>query len=294
MKHYIYCITNLINQKKYVGQTNDLKRRWWQHNYLRRDKRNMYIDKAISKYGNKNFKYEILGETSSQEKADELERYYIKELKTMKPSGYNILKGGRKQHSAWNSKTLVVYDLQANFIGEYENSSYFESLFPEYLASGIRDCCTGKAKRYKDKIFKYKEDNIKVEPYINTKGSDKRKEVHQFDYEGNLIATYISVTEASKLTNTSRTSIIECCKGNYKQSNGYVWSYDKNPIIDSPQYHRMYIVKQIDKNGNIVNTFHNCKEAEEKLGFKKNTYKMIIKRLNQKKLYNGFYWEKEI
>lgn len=52
----IYLITNLINGKQYVGQTiYTAEQRFKQH--LRGD---LYIDKAIRKYGVENFKLEVL------------------------------------------------------------------------------------------------------------------------------------------------------------------------------------------------------------------------------------------
>lgn len=61
----IYCYTNLINGKKYIGQTiNDPRIRKNQHksNHLniKSPEYDSLIHKAFRKYGYENFKYEIL------------------------------------------------------------------------------------------------------------------------------------------------------------------------------------------------------------------------------------------
>lgn len=101
----IYCYTNLINNKKYIGQTNNLKRRIKQHrvdsyhNYD--DKRyNQIIHQAIRKYGIENFQIEVLEDNISDEQIDEKEQYYIKKYNTMAPNGYNMTEGGLANKTA--------------------------------------------------------------------------------------------------------------------------------------------------------------------------------------------------
>lgn len=53
---YIYLITNLVNNKKYVGQTNNFQRRMNEH----RSGQGTVIDQAIKTYGVKNFSSEII------------------------------------------------------------------------------------------------------------------------------------------------------------------------------------------------------------------------------------------
>lgn len=85
----IYCLTDGINNKKYVGQTVDLKRRIEQH---KRD--NLYVDKAIRKHGWENCKIEVLEECENREQLNEREIFWIAELKSKSPNGYNLTDGG--------------------------------------------------------------------------------------------------------------------------------------------------------------------------------------------------------
>lgn len=83
----IYKITNLINNKIYVGQ--DIKNN---PNYY--GSGNLII-LAIKKHGKENFKKEILEYCSNEKELDEREIYWIKELKsTNREIGYNICEGG--------------------------------------------------------------------------------------------------------------------------------------------------------------------------------------------------------
>ena len=89
MKKCIYKITNLINNKIYIGQTNDYERR------VREHKNKMYgnvqkpLYKAIDEYGIENFTFEII--ENYCEDYNEKEHYWIKYYNSdEKDRGYNI------------------------------------------------------------------------------------------------------------------------------------------------------------------------------------------------------------
>lgn len=86
----IYCITCLLNQMKYVGQTNNLKRRIEHHKH-----ENLYVDKAIKKYGWETFTVEVLEECDSREKLNEREKFWITYFNCKHPNGYNLTDGGK-------------------------------------------------------------------------------------------------------------------------------------------------------------------------------------------------------
>ena len=98
----IYKITNLINGKAYVGQSNHIERRWQEHCQPSADSA---IGKAIQEYGKENFKFEILEsfEIEDSNQLAEREDYYIDFYDTIVPNGYNVL-----QHSATNGTTTFV------------------------------------------------------------------------------------------------------------------------------------------------------------------------------------------
>lgn len=51
------------------------------------------------------------------------------------------------------------------------------------------------------------------------------KIVEQYDMDMKLINTYLSANEAKRQTGFSQGHISECCRGEIKQYNGYVWRY---------------------------------------------------------------------
>ena len=90
----IYKVTNTVNNKIYVGQTvAGLKTRQENHvNDALAKRDNHYFHNAIRRHGKDKFEWKIIGSAESKEKLDELEIYYIKELKSFK-EGYNLTKG---------------------------------------------------------------------------------------------------------------------------------------------------------------------------------------------------------
>lgn len=96
----IYKITNLINNKIYIGYTSrTIERRFYEHkrdSFSKSDKsQNSCLHQAIKKYGKENFIIEeILNFNESEQDWRELEQYYISFYNSLAPNGYNILVGG--------------------------------------------------------------------------------------------------------------------------------------------------------------------------------------------------------
>lgn len=106
MVTYIYKIINLINGKLYIGKTCAINpnSRWQKHLSIAKNKttsNNSYqlIHKSINKYGQENFKFEIIEECSDNILGSEREKYYIILYKTNvyiygNKYGYNLTCGG--------------------------------------------------------------------------------------------------------------------------------------------------------------------------------------------------------
>ena len=90
----IYKITNLINNKIYIGQTTQpLNCRWNDHCHSKR--KNNAITNAIRKYGKDNFSIEVLATVYKTDDLNRLEKFYIEEFNSLAPKGYNLKTGGQ-------------------------------------------------------------------------------------------------------------------------------------------------------------------------------------------------------
>lgn len=90
----IYKITNKVNGKCYIGQTNDISRRFREHRALGyAEEENKLLYKAINKYGLDNFIFEILEQDI--ENYNEREIYWIAYYHAY-GEGYNMTPGGEE------------------------------------------------------------------------------------------------------------------------------------------------------------------------------------------------------
>ncbi len=94
---FIYKITNIKNNKCYIGETiQDPEKRWKDHkSAIKRDGGCKALKLAINKYGLDNFKFEVLIICFDEDRLI-YEKEYIKKYKSLTPNGYNILEGGQE------------------------------------------------------------------------------------------------------------------------------------------------------------------------------------------------------
>jgi group I intron endonuclease len=88
---YIYRARNIINDKCYIGLTIDPIKRISEHLWHKDD---FYFQRAINKYGNHNFEWDIIESDIPLNMLKQTEIDYIILFKSFIPNGYNLTTGG--------------------------------------------------------------------------------------------------------------------------------------------------------------------------------------------------------
>jgi hypothetical protein len=186
---YIYSITNLENNKPYVGKTEKPNPydRWKQHLQLVRSFNNlqennsalsMYILRAMNKHGVDNFKFRVI-EECPDEIVNERETYWIDKLDSCN-NGYNITLGGegvKKPQKYWanhpHSKSVSCYTLEGEWIRDYESRGLAaDNVGNRKKSSSINACIKGKTFQAFGYRWSWKGEEPKVvENRVNLRGN---------------------------------------------------------------------------------------------------------------------------
>lgn len=180
---YLYMITNLLNNKKYIGITNDYKKRWANHKSC--VDKNMAIARAIAKYGVDNFKFEVLLSGIPIEEIDAYEIDYIKRYNTLviNGHGYNISTGGRyfqgipQNQRGINNANAHLTEEEVRYIKSHRDQ-------PEYvLYDSFAEKLSYEAFKnvYLDKTYKDIKPTVPVYPY-NLEFSGQFTGTNKLDY----------------------------------------------------------------------------------------------------------------
>lgn len=122
----IYCFTNKINGKKYIGQTINPKQRYSQHISDVNNKNSKDYDtilaRAMRKYGIENFSYEELAkDVQDIEELNRLEEMYIKQYHSLvTENGYNIQIGGKNAPRPMKESSKRKLSLSMGSLSEQE------------------------------------------------------------------------------------------------------------------------------------------------------------------------------
>lgn len=123
----IYKITNLVNNRVYIGQTVCLiSKRWKEH---RCSTKNTPLYSAMRKHGTDNFKIEVICTAIKPEHLNELEQYFIKLYDCLVPNGYNLTTGGDSTFSrSEHTKNLQSLAAQGHKVSQETRDKISKSL----------------------------------------------------------------------------------------------------------------------------------------------------------------------
>ena len=134
----IYKITNLINNKIYIGKSVDIFRRFAQHKspYEHERNANFPLYQAFKKYGIKNFDFQILEECDEKD-LDKKETEYIQQFHSLvHENGYNIRSGGQgadgENHPRHKLTEKDVRDIRIRY-NNHERCKEVEKLYSDRI-----------------------------------------------------------------------------------------------------------------------------------------------------------------
>ena len=182
----VYKITNIINNKVYIGITKQIIKRIGNHIYYFKNpnsSNNTYLHKSLRKYGLEFFTIEILEICKSLETLNNREVYWIKYYNsTDNKKGYNLDSGGNlKESNEQNTinrqlnakvKSVAQYDLEGNLIQIFYSVKEASRQL-NISDSDIHRCHRNKWSRNNFMFRKFeKKPLVKIEPYIDNTGNN--------------------------------------------------------------------------------------------------------------------------
>ena len=223
-KWVVYCHTNKINGKKYIGITSQMPEKRWGNGCNYKEKNQTKFFRAIKKYGWDNFEHEIIEkDIPTLEEANEKERYYIEFYDSFK-KGYNSTHGGdgatgykhTKEEKEKISKNNARY-----WKGKHLKQEAIEKRRKKI--TGLKQSQETINKRIAKTKGQKRTEEFKQ--YCRELMIERYRNILQYDLQGNFIKEFLCAKDASKETGAHASAILKVCKGKGKTAGGYIWKY---------------------------------------------------------------------
>lgn len=249
----IYKITNKVNNKVYIGQTqqhpNKRKTQHFCNTYGDVRNQNSYFHTAIKKYGKENFIFEIIFTWKAKTRENlililnTLERHYISKFKSNESKfGYNLTSGGQSgfyfKECVTEKRRLKTSGKNSWMYGKHlsiETKSKISDSLKEYFKthSGPRlgkhmsleesNKLSEKFRKKSDELLKKKiEISNKPENIIRSEKNQKYIYI-MYSLDDVEIKRFRSLYEASRYINRDEKSIRKCLSGERLTCGGYKW-----------------------------------------------------------------------
>jgi hypothetical protein len=216
----IYKITNLLNNKTYVGQSVDIEKRWSTHRAELNNNYhcNTYLQNAWNKYGEDNFDFSVIEECNIDQ-LNQREIYWVSRYDSYE-NGYNLTSGGGNTESF--SKSVIQFDRDGRELFRYGSISEAETV-SGICYSQISECCSHKRKTAGGYIWQFEDGFVSIPQWHFS--ARMFTEIHQLNQDGVIVNIFPSSAEAKRITGICDTSIIRCCHGKLQTAGGYLWRF---------------------------------------------------------------------
>ena len=320
----VYCHTNKVNGKKYIGITSgSLRKRFGVEG--RGYSQSRYFANAINKYGWENFDHDVIADGLTRDEASDLERYLIAKFHTQdKSKGYNIRSGGFDANEispeglaaqiaahagpdspaavpvvsfGWNGHRLHEFPYIKAAV-EYYNIS--DSAIWSALQSENKTAAGVLFRYAKDVegIVQYSEEYMRERVWVRHYKDGQHAKctgVVLFDRSGNRVAEFSSMKDAASYLGVYHGSVSGAVRGkNVSVKDFYVRLKDDvgdaETITVENLYHKRHgvLVRRIDDNGETVAEYKSTRQAARDVG---GDHKALKDAAIDGRKYHGWYWE---
>lgn len=269
MTYLVYCYTNKLNNKKYIGITSrSIEERESSHIYESRNKSNKCYNspfkRAIRKYGIDGFTREIIDAANSLEDACELEKYYIRKFKTYfrykNSNGYNATLGGELLQMPKDRVVQIDCDT-LNILKIWDSVSSAEHCLGGDIYTCVSSSSYERIARNCYWIYEneFNKETYKEEVYI------KHNYICQISKDDKLINIWRSAKIASDNLKISQGNISMCCLGYRVSTHDFYWCYygdyiNKKYPIKNPDTNKKSVI-QFEQDGRIVKVWESITDA---------------------------------
>lgn len=298
MNHYVYEITNLINGKKYIGKRSC-------NCPIEEDKymgSGIALKNAISKYGIKNFKKDILRICSTEDEAYAYEDMYTLQVNAWSNENYyNLKQGGKGGRTLISESTRIklkkpkteehrrkIGNAHKGKLVSEATREKFRVLFREkYKGDGnpfyrkthsletiekIKKANIGRVQSEEERMKKRIASTGKNNPMYGKKGKDAPSSIPIYCITTNEV--FDCIKDGADKYNLDRSSLAKCCKGKLKScgklnGNPMLWTYYDNYL--NSEFSNIYTSNCYRKviNINTMKIFESVTYASKKIGISK-------------------------
>lgn len=310
-KYCVYCHTNKINNKMYIGITRQKPKDRWDSGHGYRN--NKHFWSAIKKYGWDNFTHEVLFTNLSEEDAKLKEIELISNLNTRnREFGYNITAGGESGNgyiASDESRRKISEANKGRIVSKETRDKISKAHLGKVCKRGIDSPNYGRKASVEAKLNMSKaQSGEKHRLYGKHQSEETKKKISkaesisivQLDTNGEFIKRWNSLKDTN-LFGFLDSKISDCCRGNRLSHGGYIWMYesdynllDKESILVRCDKIRKSIEKylpkkvlQLSMSGEIIKEWNSICETV-KYGFNKGCVSNCC--IGRAKTHQGYRW----